>query len=70
MRAPRAGGPIRVLAYPRLDSIVWSSSDPAPAIGRVLSFDEEAGLLSFVDSKGVPGRVDFRLDNVSIATRT
>jgi hypothetical protein len=36
----------------------------------VLSFDEEAGLLSFVDTKGVPGRVDFRLDNIAIATRT
>ena len=58
-----------MLAYPRLDSVVWSSSDPAPAIGRVLSFDEEAGLLAFVDAKGIPGRVDFRLDNVSIATR-
>src|SRR5689334_1696767 len=69
MRVPRAGGVIRVLAYPRLDSVVWSSSDPAPAIGRVLSFDEEAGLLAFVDAKGIPGRVDFRLDNVSIATR-
>jgi hypothetical protein len=70
LRVARAGGPFRVLAYPRLDSVVWSSSDPGPAIGRVLSFDEEAGLLSFVDAKGVPGRVDFRLDNISIATRT
>ena len=50
--------------------MVWSSSDPAPAVARVLSFDEEAGLLSFVDTKSVPARVDFRLDNVSIATRT
>jgi len=70
MRVSRTGGPIRVLSYPRLDSVVWTSSDPAPAIARVLSFDEEAGLLSFVDTKGVPARIDFRLDNVSIATRT
>jgi hypothetical protein len=69
MRLPRAGGQLRVLAYPRLDSVVWSSSDPAPPIARVLAFDEEAGLLSFVDAKGAPARVDFRLDNVSIATR-
>jgi len=27
-------------------------------------------LLSFVDAKGVPARVDFRLDNVGVATRT
>jgi len=70
MRIPRTGGTLRVLTYPKLDSVVWSATDPAPAIARVLAFDEEAGLLSFVDSKGVPARVDFRLDNVSIATRT
>jgi len=70
MRIPRTGGPLRVLAYPRLDSVVWTSTDPAPSIARVLAFDEEAGLLSFVDAKGIPARVDFRLDNVAIATRT
>jgi sporulation related protein len=70
MRLPRTGGQLHILAYPRLDSVVWSSSDPAPPIARVLAFDEEAGLLSFVDTKGVPARIDFRLDNVSIATRT
>jgi len=70
MRVPRTGGPLRVLAYPRLDSVVWTSTDPAPSIARVLAFDEEAGLLSFVDAKGIPARVDFRLDNVAIATRT
>jgi hypothetical protein len=70
MRLPRTGGQLRVLAYPRLDSVVWSSTDPAPAISHVLAFDEEAGLLSFVDAKGIPARIDFRLDNVSIATRT
>lgn len=70
MRIPRAGGALRVLSYPRLDSVVWSASDPAPPVARVLAFDEEAGLLSFVDAKGVPARVDFRLDNVSIATKT
>src|SRR5689334_17627480 len=70
MRVPRTGGPLRVLAYPKLDSVVWTSTDAAPSIARVLAFDEEAGLLSFVDAKGIPARVDFRLDNVGIATRT
>src|SRR5262249_14360554 len=70
MRLPRAGGQLRVFTYPRLDSVVWTATDPAPPIARVLAFDEEAGLLSFVDAKGIPARVDFRLDNVSIATRT
>lgn len=70
MRIPRTGGPLRVFAYPKLDSVVWTATDPAPAITRVLAFDEESGLLSYVDSKGVPGRVDFRLDNISSATKT
>ena len=69
MRLPRGGGPLRVYSYPGLDSVVWSATDPAPAIDRVLSFDEDAGLLSFVDAKGAPGRIDFRLDNVGLATR-
>ena len=70
MRLPRGGGPVRVLAYPGLDSVVWGATDAAPAIDRVLSFDEDGGLLAFVDSKGQPGRIDFRLDNVGLATRT
>ena len=70
MRLPHAGGQLRVYAYPKLDSVVWSSTDQAPSIARVLAFDEESGLLSFVDAKGIPARVDFRLDNVAIATRT
>jgi hypothetical protein len=70
MRLPRSGGQLRVFAYPKLDSVVWIATDPAPPIARVLAFDEEAGLLSFVDAKGIPGRIDFRLDNVSTATRT
>jgi DNA-binding beta-propeller fold protein YncE len=70
MRLPHSGGPLHVYAYPKLDSVVWTSTDPAPSIARVLAFDEEAGLLSFVDAKGIPARVDFRLDNVAIATRT
>jgi hypothetical protein len=70
MRVPRTGGALRVFAYPKLDSVVWTASDPAPALARVLAFDEESGLLSYVDSKGVPGRVDFRLDNITSATKT
>ena len=42
MRIPRAGGALRVLTYPSLDSVVWSASDPVPPVARVLAFDEEA----------------------------
>jgi hypothetical protein len=69
MRLPRAGGSLRVFSYPSLDSVVWTATDPAPPIDRVLAFDEDAGILAFVDAKGAPGRIDFRLDNVALATR-
>lgn len=69
MRIPRAGGLAQVLAYPRLDSVVWTSSERLPALNRVLAFNED-GVLAFVDAKGIPGRVDFRADNVVAASRT
>ena len=70
MRLPRGGGSLRVYAYPRLDSVVWSATDPAPSIERVLSFDEDAGVVAFIDGKGAPGRIDFRQDNVGPATKS
>lgn len=69
LRLPRAGGLVRAFVYPRLDSAVWTSSAPAPAPARVLAFDENAGSLAFVDAKGLPGRIDFRLGGVGRATR-
>jgi len=70
MRVPRNGGVPRVVAYPGIDSTIATASDPAPSIDRILGFDEDAGQVSFVDSRGLPGRIDFRLGNVSRATRT
>jgi hypothetical protein len=59
LRIAQKGGPARVYAYPRLDTIVWSApSVPAPA--RVLAFDDEAGEIAYVDSRGLPVRIDFR----------
>ena len=59
LRVPRAGGDARVYAYPRLDTVLWSQSS-APAPDRVLAFDEEAGSIAYVDTKGSPARIDFR----------
>ena len=70
MRVPRTGGVPRVVAYPQIDSTIATASDPAPSIDRILGFDEDAGQVSFVDSRGLPGRIDFRFGNVSRATRT
>jgi hypothetical protein len=58
-----------VVAYPEIDSTIATASDPAPEIERVLGFDEDAGQVSFVDARGLPGRIDFRLGNVSRASK-
>ena len=64
LRLPREGGPARVHAYPALDSVVWTSGQPAPPVEQVLGFDAEAGLVSFVDRTGTPGYIDLRLGDV------
>jgi hypothetical protein len=69
MRVPIDGGVPRVVAYPLVDSTFATASDPAPEIDRILGFDEDAGSVAFVDSRGLPGHIDFRLGNVTRATR-
>ena len=61
VRIPRAGGVARAFPFSALDAPIWKSSQPAPALERVLAFDQENGLLAFVDSGGIPGWVDLRL---------
>ncbi|MFL5617905.1 MAG: SPOR domain-containing protein [Gemmatimonadaceae bacterium] len=68
LRIPRTGGEVRVFAYPRLDTIVWNGAE-APAPARVLAFDEEEGVISLVDSKGQPVRIDFRQGAGSTVTK-
>ena len=69
LRIPRAGGEVRVFAYPRLDTVVWSGAD-APAPARVLAFDEEGGVVSLVDTRGQPSRIDFRQGSSAAVTKT
>jgi hypothetical protein len=59
----------RVYVYPKLDSAVWSDS-AAPSLDRVLAFDPDAGTIAFVDSKGLPGRIDLRMTEVRNASHT
>lgn len=66
LRLPRAGGTARVYAYPNLDSLVWESSDQAPALDRVLAFDDYSGSIAFVDSRNRPGLLDLRDGSVAI----
>ena len=70
LRVPRGGGIARAYVYPRLDSAIWRSGERVPALARVLAFDQDLGLLAFVDDKGLPGRLDLRLGAVTGASKT
>ena len=69
IRVPDKGGVARVSRIPKYDSLVWQSGDAAPAVDRVLAFDSDAGLLAYVDRKGLPARIDFRLGGAGDASR-
>jgi SPOR domain len=69
VRIPLGGGTVRAYRYPALDSVLWSSAQPAPAIDRVLAFDAENGVLAILDRAGRPGWLDLRLGTVRTATR-
>ena len=68
LRFPRSGGLVHAYAYPS-DSEVWVSSDKVPPLERILGFDDEAGSVSAVDTKGGVVRVDLRLGAVSRDTK-
>lgn len=68
LRTPRKGGLASVFVYPKFDSAVWTDS-AVPAVDRVLAFDPDAGTIAFVDSKGLPGRIDLRMSEVRTASR-
>ncbi len=68
LRVARGGGTGRIYLYPRLDSAITTLS-PLPSINRILAFDADAGSLAFVDARGIPVRVDMRLNESHPATR-
>lgn len=68
LRVSRAGDPPRVYAYPRTDSAVWTSSDPAPTPADVLAFDDENGSVAYEDTKGRPVLLELRLGTIAIAS--
>jgi DNA-binding beta-propeller fold protein YncE len=69
LRIPRAGGAVRVVAFPNIDSTIWSSSGVIDAPGRVLGFDDDAGVLAMVDAKQRPVLVDFRVGRIDDEVR-
>ena len=68
IRLPRKGGTVRAYLYPRLDSAVWTGH--TTSVDRVLGFDPEGGALAIIDAKGEPARVDLRLGESAISTRS
>jgi hypothetical protein len=69
LRVPVTGGGSRVVAYGNLDSTIWAGDAPLPALDRILAFDDNDGIIAFVDKRGRPGRLDLNLGTVSIASR-
>ncbi len=68
LRVPRHGGVAHVTTYPDIDSVVWTSTESAPELARVIAFDRDAGLIAAVDSKDAPVFVDLRQGSVTVAT--
>ncbi len=69
LRLPRSGGTVRVVSLSDVDSSIWTASDDAPALDRVLGFDREAGVISAIDARGEPIWIDLRSGSMSVATR-
>lgn len=70
LRVARGGGQVRAYQYPRLDTLIWSSTQSIGAQARILAFDPENGLEAFVDRGGVPGWVDLRVGTVKPSRAT
>ncbi len=68
LRVSRNGGVARVLAYPNIDSVVWTGADTVPALDRVLGFDADAGLIAAVDARARPLWLDLRVGTVNVAS--
>ncbi len=64
MRVGQGGGRVRAYQYPRLDSLIWTSTQSIGPQARILAFDPENGLEAYVDRAGVPGWVDLRVGTV------
>lgn len=64
IRIKRDGGIVRAFRYPNLDSLIWKSQESAPALERLLSFDAENGVLSYLSREKGPGWLDLRLGSV------
>ena len=69
IRLVQSGGTARAYRWGS-DSVLWSSPQRIPALSHTLAFDDAQGSLAYVDSHGVPGRLDFRVGSASAAANT
>lgn len=66
---PGGGGFSRAYRFGR-DSLLWISAAKVPAVQRVLAFDDEQGVLAYIDAGGVPGRLDLRVARATAAAES
>lgn len=69
VRVARKGGKARAYRYPALDTAVWTSAQNVPAVGGLLAFDHENGVLAYADTAGTAGWIDLRMGAVRSATK-
>lgn len=69
VRVPRKGGKARAYRYPAVDTAVWTSAQNVPAVGGLLAFDQENGVLVYADTIGTAGWIDLRMGAVRSATK-
>ena len=65
---PRSGGPPRVFQYPRVDSLVWAATAPAPMPAEILAFNDDVGTVAYVDTRGRPVMLELRLGTITVAS--
>jgi hypothetical protein len=68
LRISKTGDPPRVYGYPRVDSTVWTSTDPAPTPAEVLAFDDNNGGVAYVDTRGRAVLLELRLGTIAVAS--
>lgn len=69
LRLVSGGGTARAYRWSS-DSVLWSSPQRVPAVSEALAFDDGQGSLAYVDSRGIPGRLDLRVGSASAAATT
>lgn len=66
VRLPARGGTARAYRWGE-DAVLWASAQPSQSIRELIAFDADQGTLSFVDSRGIPGRLELRLGIIAPA---